>query len=148
MRFIFIDEVTSISNDSITGNKYVSLNEDIFRDHFPEQPVLPAALLTESIIQLSRIFTWMNSEYQYSLIPIKFERLKFLRMVGPANIIKVELSFNPTDNEDNVKVKAKIKSGETDLVSEGSIVFQKVNFASIHRIEACKSLVGILTKNL
>lgn len=45
MRYIFMDEITALTADSISGKKYVSLNEDIFRDHFPDQPVLPAALI-------------------------------------------------------------------------------------------------------
>lgn len=148
MRYIFVDEITGMTGDSISGKKYLSLNEDIFRDHFPGQPVLPAALITESIIQLSRIFTWIHTDYRCSLIPVTFERLKFLRMVAPPSILGIGLTFRETDNVENIKARARILCGDEELVCEGSILFKQVSFGALHREEPCKSLAGILTCNL
>lgn len=146
MRYIFVDEITGMTGDSVSGKKYLSLNEDIFRDHFPGQPVLPAAMITESVIQLSRIFTWINSGYTRSLIPVTFERLKFLRMVAPPSILEIALSFE--DSGENMKGRARITCGDGELVCEGSILFRQASFGTLHREESCKSLVGILTRNL
>ncbi|WP_340023585.1 hypothetical protein MHI24_00415 [Paenibacillus sp. FSL K6-1096] len=148
MRYIFVDEITGMTGDSISGKKYISLNEDIFRDHFPGQPVLPAALITESVIQLSRIFTWISSGYTRSLIPVTFERLKFLRMVAPPSIMGIGLTFEDTGGGENLKGRARILCGDGELVCEGSILFKQVSFEALHREESCKSLVGILTRNL
>lgn len=148
MRYIFIDEITGMTGDSVSGKKYLSLNEDIFRDHFPGQPVLPAALITESIIQLSRIFTWINTDYRSSLIPVTLERLKFLRMVAPPGILEIALTFEDTGGGENLKGRARITCGDEELVCEGSILFKQVSFGALHREEPCKSLAGILTRNL
>ncbi|MEK4042652.1 hypothetical protein NSU18_03250 [Paenibacillus sp. FSL H8-0048] len=148
MRYIFMDEITALTADSISGKKYVSLNEDIFRDHFPDQPVLPAALITESIIQLSRLFTWINSDYRCSLIPVSFERLKFLRMVSPPDILEVELTFENTGSEGDMKARARVMCRESELVCEGSVLFREVPLDALHREERCRSLTGILTRNL
>ncbi|WP_238651962.1 3-hydroxyacyl-ACP dehydratase FabZ family protein [Paenibacillus piscarius] len=148
MRYIFVDEITAMTGDSVSGKKYLSLNEDIFRDHFPGQPVLPAALITESVIQLSRIFTWINSEYTRSLVPVSFERLKFLRMVAPPSILEIALNFGDSVSGENLKGRARITCGDGELVSEGSILFKQASFGALHREEPCKSLVGILTRNL
>lgn len=148
MRYIFVDEITGMTGDSVSGKKYLTLNEDIFRDHFPGQPVLPAALITESVIQLSRIFTWINSGYTRSLVPVSFERLKFLRMVAPPSILEIRLAFENAGSGDNIKAKARILCGDEELVCEGSILFKQVSFEALHREEPCKSLAGILTRNL
>ena len=53
MRNIFIDSLRRIDKFNIEGSKYLSLNEDIFRDHFPNSPLLPAAMMIEGSIQLA-----------------------------------------------------------------------------------------------
>ena len=50
--FLFIDELTDIEKlKKATGVKTFTQNDDFFRGHFPEQPVVPGVILVEMMAQ-------------------------------------------------------------------------------------------------
>ncbi len=52
MRFILIDEILEMTpGKRVRARKFVSPDEDYFRDHFPGFPVVPGVLLTEMMAQ-------------------------------------------------------------------------------------------------
>jgi 3-hydroxyacyl-[acyl-carrier-protein] dehydratase len=52
MRFILIDRIESLDpGRSIVATRFVSPDDDYFRDHFPGFPVVPGVLLTEMMAQ-------------------------------------------------------------------------------------------------
>ena len=54
--FLLIDRVTNlVSGESIKGYKNVTMNEDMFNGHFPNQPIMPGVLIIEAAAQLSGI---------------------------------------------------------------------------------------------
>ena len=55
--FLLIDRVTNlVAGESIKGYKNVTMNEDMFNGHFPNQPIMPGVLIIEAAAQLSGIF--------------------------------------------------------------------------------------------
>ena len=53
--FLFIDKILKISDNAITGLKYVSPDEPYFKGHFPGRPVMPGVLIIESMAQTSAL---------------------------------------------------------------------------------------------
>jgi 3-hydroxyacyl-[acyl-carrier-protein] dehydratase len=52
VRFILIDEILEVTpGKTIRGSKFVSPDEDYFKDHFPGFPVVPGVLLVEMMAQ-------------------------------------------------------------------------------------------------
>ena len=52
MRFILVDEIVEmVPGRHIRATKFISPDEDYFRDHFPGFPVVPGVLLTEMMAQ-------------------------------------------------------------------------------------------------
>jgi 3-hydroxyacyl-[acyl-carrier-protein] dehydratase len=52
MRFILVDEILEMApGRHIRATKFISPDEDYFRDHFPGFPVVPGVLLTEMMAQ-------------------------------------------------------------------------------------------------
>ena len=52
MRFILIDEILEMQpGKQVRASKFISPDEDYFRDHFPGFPVVPGVLLTEMMAQ-------------------------------------------------------------------------------------------------
>jgi len=52
MRFILVDEILEMApGRTIRATKFISPDEDYFRDHFPGFPVVPGVLLTEMMAQ-------------------------------------------------------------------------------------------------
>ena len=53
MRYFLIDRIDELQKFSYAlGTRCISLTEDYFEHHFPEQPVYPRSPLIESIAQL------------------------------------------------------------------------------------------------
>src|SRR5258705_6559556 len=49
--FLWIDEVVAESENRIVARKLISPDLDVFRGHYPGQPVLPGVLLCEAAMQ-------------------------------------------------------------------------------------------------
>ncbi len=53
MRYFLLDKITSFEpGKSAGGVKCISLTDEVLHDHFPDHPMLPGALLIESMAQL------------------------------------------------------------------------------------------------
>ena len=49
--FLFIDEVIEVSNEKIVAKRFVSPEEEFFRGHFPDFPIMPGVLILEAMAQ-------------------------------------------------------------------------------------------------
>jgi len=49
--FLFLDEVVSVNKEEVIAIKNVSIEEDYFRGHFPNYPVMPGVLILETMAQ-------------------------------------------------------------------------------------------------
>ena len=57
--FLLVDRVTNlVSGESIKGYKNVTMNEDMFNGHFPNQPIMPGVLIIDAAAQLSGILAF------------------------------------------------------------------------------------------
>src|SRR6516164_4051593 len=53
MRYFLLDKITAFeSGTRAAGIKCVTLTDEVLHDHFPDHPLLPGALLIESMSQL------------------------------------------------------------------------------------------------
>lgn len=60
--FMLIDRVTACSpNQWITGYKNITINEELFNGHFPDNPVMPGVLMVEAMAQLSGILGFISA---------------------------------------------------------------------------------------
>ncbi len=50
--FLFVDELTEISENGITGNYTFIENEYFYEGHFKENPITPGVILTETMAQI------------------------------------------------------------------------------------------------
>lgn len=148
MRDIYIDSIENIDTTSIIGSKYLSLNEDIFRDHFPNSPMLPAALMIQAGIQLSRIFVWHKTQFKYTVLPVSFIRFKFSGVIRPGNILTIICVFDieNTDyikNKDIFKVKI-VGSNNNRKIFQGTIELKVLKFDTLHDRPGCEKYLGYL----
>jgi len=105
MRFFLIDRITKIElNKSIEGIKAWSLDNPIFLDHFPGQPIVPGVLLTESMAQLLGVLIeksyykkFGNDHAIYSILSI-IQKAKFRKMVTPGDQTHLKASLTVLDS--------------------------------------------------
>jgi len=50
--FLFVDEVTAISEKGVTGNYTFKPTEFFYKGHFKENPITPGVILTETMAQI------------------------------------------------------------------------------------------------
>jgi len=127
MRFYQVDRVTELSPGKyVEGFKCISLDNDIFNEHFPGCPIFPGTLMIEGMAQLSGMFLeWSRKEMGYaprraalSLV----QKVKFRDMVVPGDrlVYRADVKCLYPDEYGAVKVKA-VRDGRT--VAEGELLF-------------------------
>ena len=93
--FLLIDRVEEIIvNKSATGIKNVTINENFFKGHFPEFPVMPGVLILEAMAQTAAcLMSYSNKSLQKrkAVFLTGIEDTKFKKMTTPGDILKLKV---------------------------------------------------------
>ena len=90
--FLFVDKVTDIRENSLTGIKNVTCNETFFQGHFPDYPVMPGVLQIEALAQASALLVIHKHKLENK--PVYFmsiDKAKFRKPVVPGDQLRFEL---------------------------------------------------------
>ena len=95
--FLFIDEVIEVSNEKIVAKRFVSPDEQFFKGHFPDFPIMPGVLILEAMAQASGILGFMTMEktpddgsiYYFAGV----DKVRFKRPVNPGDIVDFNSSI-------------------------------------------------------
>src|SRR5262245_54710194 len=80
MRWLWIDRFLEFkSGQSARALKNLSLAEDIFRDHFPGYPIMPAALILEGLAQTGGILVGEANDFKEKVVLAKIVSAKCTR---------------------------------------------------------------------
>ena len=92
---LMVDKIIELSPEKVIGVKNVTVNEDIFRGHFPDQPIFPGVLQVEAMAQVGGVL--VLSQYEdpenYLTFFMKIDKVKFRKMVVPGDTIVFEISY-------------------------------------------------------
>jgi UDP-3-O-[3-hydroxymyristoyl] N-acetylglucosamine deacetylase/3-hydroxyacyl-[acyl-carrier-protein] dehydratase len=93
--FLFIDEIREIGEDSIVGVKFVKANEEYFKGHFPNEPVMPGVLQLETMAQTGGVLILNNvkNPQDYLTFFMKIDNAKFKQKVLPGDVIIFKLNL-------------------------------------------------------
>lgn len=102
--FMLIDRVTACSpNHWITGYKNITINEELFNGHFPDNPIMPGVLMIEAMAQLSGILGFISegqtAEDGYLYLFAGVDKVRFKKMVstGDTLVIRSKAIMNKRD---------------------------------------------------
>ena len=91
--FLFVDEITSISENGLEGTYTFDSNLDFYKGHFKNNPVTPGVILTETMAQIGVVCLGiyllnsdLNSETKIALTSSEIE---FLKPVFPSEKVMV-----------------------------------------------------------
>ena len=93
--FLLIDRVEEIVVDeSAVGIKNVTINENFFKGHFPDFPVMPGVLIIEAMAQTAAcLMSFSNKSLQKkkAVFLTGVEDTKFKKMTTPGDILKLKV---------------------------------------------------------
>ncbi|MDR3048643.1 MAG: 3-hydroxyacyl-ACP dehydratase FabZ [Elusimicrobiota bacterium] len=92
--FLMIDKVKINDNEpsKAIGYKCISGNEGFFQGHFPGAPIMPGALIVESMAQTSCAMFLVKPEWKGSLAYfMTIENVKFRQPVKPGDLLELHV---------------------------------------------------------
>ena len=96
--FLMIDRVVEASAEKVVAIKNVSINEDYFEGHFPEEKVMPGVLMIEAMAQTGIVLVY-TIKSQDKKFDAKKKRVYFLGGVNKARF------FQPVRPGDQLRIE-------------------------------------------
>lgn len=94
--FRFIDTILDLTQTSIVAQLYLSGNEDFFKGHFPNQPIMPGVLLLESMFQTSIPLTYTKGALATPNnigVVVRVDNVKFKRLIAPKETLTIKVQL-------------------------------------------------------
>jgi UDP-3-O-[3-hydroxymyristoyl] N-acetylglucosamine deacetylase/3-hydroxyacyl-[acyl-carrier-protein] dehydratase len=92
---LMVDKIIELGPEKVVGVKNITVNEDVFRGHFPDQPIFPGVLQVEAMAQVGGVL--VLSQYEdpenYLTFFMKIDKVKFRKMVVPGDTLVFEISY-------------------------------------------------------
>ncbi len=96
--FLLIDEIISCGDykegDKVVAKKNVTINEDFFRGHFPNEPVMPGVLIVEALAQTGAFIILKQEENRGKIAFFgAIDKVKFKQVVRPGDTLILEMEL-------------------------------------------------------
>jgi len=93
--FLWIDEVTDLSETRIVARKRIPEDLDVFRGHYPHFPILPGVLQLEAAFQAGAVLIAETQEVGTGNVPVvtRVNNTKFRTMVRPGDTLDIEVQL-------------------------------------------------------
>ena len=119
--FLFIDELIDIEKlKKATGVKIFTKNDDFFKGHFPEQPVVPGVILVEMMAQTAAAliaYSIKKETFDKIVYLMNIDNTKFRKPVFPNE--KIFANVNALRSKGRVwKFEGEIKDINNNIIAE------------------------------
>jgi 3-hydroxyacyl-[acyl-carrier-protein] dehydratase len=122
MRYLLIDRIERLEcNKEIVAIKNVALSEDVYADHFFGSPVMPGALLIESMAQAGTALLEVSASFKKKALLIMVERAKFRCLVRPGDQLLVRATIRSLEN-DHARIDGEIRTSSR-VVMDSQLTF-------------------------
>jgi 3-hydroxyacyl-[acyl-carrier-protein] dehydratase len=93
--FLLVDRIIEIVPAiKAVGIKNVTMNEEFFRGHFPDQPIMPGVLIIEALAQVAGILAFKTGGAAGKAVYfMSIERAKFRKPVVPGDQLRLDVSI-------------------------------------------------------
>ena len=124
--FLFVDEISSISENGVTGNYTFKETEFFYKGHFKENPITPGVILTETMAQIGvvclGIYLLKDDVYEEKKpqIALTSNEINFYLPVFPNEKVTV-ISEKEYFRFNKLKCAVKMFNEKEELVCRGTI---------------------------
>jgi 3-hydroxyacyl-[acyl-carrier-protein] dehydratase len=152
MRYFLLDRITAFERGKrACALKCVTLTDEILHDHFPDHPILPGALLIESMSQLGGFLVELSFHTETRdtvrrAILAQIKDAKFHRGCRPGDRIELEAMMG-SQLEDAARVSATATvDGERVARAELTFMLREVDSQRVH--EQRRQIYRLWTRDL
>ncbi|MFY7844172.1 3-hydroxyacyl-ACP dehydratase [Chryseobacterium gambrini] len=117
--FYTLQSYEKTENGSFTAQISLNKDHDIFKGHFPGNPVTPGVCMMQIVKELTEEFTGS------SLFLKTASNVKFMAIINPFETPDLKIQLDITENEQDIKVKNTTSFGET-IALKMSVNYQKL----------------------
>jgi len=120
--FIFVDKILNLEKGSIVGIKKIRADEEFFKGHFVDFPIMPGALMIEGLGQTATLLIRYNllNHQEKDILAYKIKEASFTSPVFPGMEIRYEANLIAYDEREAV-INGKIYSGN-HLIANASFI--------------------------
>ena len=127
--FLFIDKVEKLESNKIVAVKDLNGDEDFFKGHFVDFPIMPGALTVEGMGQAATLLARSNitNHEEKDVLAYKLKEVKFMAPIIPPAQVRFEIEMIAHDERGAIlQGKASVKDG---VVAEALLMLAIVNKA-------------------
>ena len=130
--FLFVDELTHISDNGVTGNYTFNESDYFYKGHFKDNPITPGVILTEVMAQIGVVCLGIY------LLRDKFSDIKKLQIALTSNNIDFFIPVKPKQRVNVVSEKIYFRFNKLKC---------KVQLFNEKNQLACKGFISGILKN-
>ncbi|MDZ4839628.1 MAG: bifunctional UDP-3-O-[3-hydroxymyristoyl] N-acetylglucosamine deacetylase/3-hydroxyacyl-ACP dehydratase [Bacteroidota bacterium] len=125
--FLFVDKIIEVKPKYVVGIKNVTITEDFFRGHFPNNPIMPGVLQLEAMGQVGGvlILSQVDDPQNYSTYFMKIDNAKFKDKVVPGDTMIIRMELSAPVRRGICMMKGQIYVGNR-IVTEADMVAQMI----------------------
>lgn len=96
--FLWVDKIISASDTEIITEKKIASELDLFKGHYPGNPIMPGVLLCEAIFQSGALLMAKSlnfKEIEGEMIPVltRIKNAKFKQSVRPGAVAEIKVKL-------------------------------------------------------
>lgn len=96
--FLLVDKIKNlVPNETAVGIKNVSINEEFFQGHFPDEPVMPGVLQIEALAQTACVLVIKSlgskAPKNVGILFTTIEKVKFRKPVVPGDQLELHVKI-------------------------------------------------------
>ena len=125
--FLFIDRIVELSGTKIKTTKEIRFDDPVFEGHYPGQPIMPGALICESIFQTGAVLLSKMMGGIGEGVPVltRISNAKFRSIVKPGCTLEIEAELlEKVSSAYYMKGRASV-GGKTSVTVEFTVTLTK-----------------------